>query len=322
MRKLAILLVFALVLASFASAAGGLSMQLKRTNPGIAGEKSATLIFDVVNTDMEHKLQGFIWCMSPDDARVSSSYGGASTGSATQYVSPLFYMDKGPYQSSMTLTLDADSVGDKNAGCYFKYIPYSEKEVVAGSTITEPFTKEAQIDATTGKDVEGFIITFKSFTAAVEAKEATETEEAVEAKAAMVKIDVDGTEKELELGKEDTVKDVKVKVTAADDKGATITVSGSKVVKPTGTTIKLYQKMNGEEVTNVVDMDYREIRLDKTVPFVAKMSDPQCPEGKTECKAGEVVDVGGFKVPIVWIVVAVAVIILLVAYLLGRGSRS
>lgn len=187
-RIFIILFTLSLLVIDITEGAGGLSLQLKRTNPGIAGEKSATLIFELVNTDMEHKLQGFIWCMSPDDARVSSSYG-ASTGSGAQYVSPLFYMDKGPYQSSMTLTIDAGSVGDKNPGCYIKYILFTEK---------------------------------------------------------------------LNLN--------------------------------TNSAIKVYQKISGEEMTSVTDMDYREMRLAKTVPFVAKMSNPQCPEGKTECKANEVIE--------------------------------
>ena len=34
--------------------ADGLSIQLKRTNPGIVGEKSAEIIFDIVNMNNEY----------------------------------------------------------------------------------------------------------------------------------------------------------------------------------------------------------------------------------------------------------------------------
>lgn len=320
MKKLAILLVMA-VLALFLAgtvAAGSLSLQLKRTNPGIAGKKSATLIFDVVNTDMDHKMQGFIWCMSPDDATVSSSYG-AGTGTGAQYVSPLFTMDSGPYQSSMTLTVGADSVGDKNAGCTFKYIPYREK--VAGATeTTEEFAEEVAIDKGMGKDVGGFIVTYKAYTAAVE--DDTETTDVDETAAATVEIDVEGASKVIEVGKEDTVGTLTVEVTSADDTKSNLKVSGTKIVAQAGETIKVYQKMNGAEVTTITDMDYRELRLDKSIPFVADMSDPQCPEGKPHCNASEVVDIGGMKIPVWAIIVGVLVVILLVAYLLGKTSRS
>jgi len=172
--------------------ASGLSTQLKRTNPGVAGEKAATLIFDVVNTDMEHKMQGFIWCQSPDDTTITSTLG-AETGTGAQYVSPLFYMDKGPSQNSMTLTVESDSTGDKSLGCIVKYVPYIEKPGTGGETV------------------------------------------------------------------------------------------------------KLYQKMNGEEVTTVTDMDYREIRLDKTVPFVEGMEEPVCPQ-VTSCTKSEVVEKSEAKI--------------------------
>jgi hypothetical protein len=321
MKKLVVLLAMLMLVAGLASA--DLSIQMKRTNPGIAGEKSATLIFDVVNTDMEHKLEGFIWCQSPDDARVTASYG-AGTGTGAQYVGPLFTMENGPYQKAMTITIEADSPGDKNSGCTFKYIPYIEEAATAGSTITEPFTEDAQLDTTTGKTVGGsYVITFKGYTAAVEAKAATETEPAVEAKPATVKIDVDGVSKDIEVEKEETVKDVKIKVTKADDKGADVTVTGNKVTKVEGTSVKKYQKMDGTYVTVKADKYYRELRLDKTVPFAPKsMSDPQCPEGKTHCTASEVIDVGGMKIPIWAIIVGALLVILLIAYLLGKTSRS
>lgn len=117
----------ALCLSSFAFA--DLSIQEKATNVGIAGEKPATLIFDVVNIDTEHKASGFLLCMSPDNAQVSSSLG-AGSGSGAQYVSPFFELDTAPDQESITLTVEANMPGDKDAGCQIKYIPFKEVDGV------------------------------------------------------------------------------------------------------------------------------------------------------------------------------------------------
>lgn len=124
-----------------------LSVQLKRTNPGIAGVKNAELIFDVVNTDFTHEIEGFLWCQSPDDAVVSSSYG-AGSGSGAQYVSPKFMMDVGPSQEAMTLEVNADNPGDKDAGCSIKYIPFrmTEEGVKEYLTIAEEYA-ETIVDA-------------------------------------------------------------------------------------------------------------------------------------------------------------------------------
>ena len=93
---------------------------------------TSELIFDVVNTDFDHKIEGFLWCRSPDDAVVSSTLG-VGTGAA-QYVSEKFYMDTGPSQKAISLTIEADSAGDKRAGCTIKYAPYKET-VIEGETL-------------------------------------------------------------------------------------------------------------------------------------------------------------------------------------------
>ena len=188
------------VILSTAVYAEGLSLQLKRTNPGIAGQKNAEIIFDVVNTDLTHKIEGFIWCKSPDDAVISSTMG-AGTGSGAQYVSPKFFMDEGPSQKSLSLTIDSDTEGDKRTGCMLKYIPYKETE---------------------------------------------EQIEQIE--------DYNGTE-------------LRKIVTVVDKK---------------------YQKMNAKYVDEPEDTFYRELRLDKTVPFVKGISNPECPEGDTECKVEDI----------------------------------
>src|SRR3990172_7315373 len=103
----------ALMLAILAQnvAADGLSVQLKRTNPGIASVKSAELIFDLVNTDFGYQAEGFLLCRSPDDVTISSALG-AGAGSGAQYISPKFEINKGPSQKYMSLVIDSDVEGD------------------------------------------------------------------------------------------------------------------------------------------------------------------------------------------------------------------
>ena len=241
MRK-ALLVLAVLSLLMLSTATAQLSVQLKRTNPGIAKEKNAELIFDIVNTDITHQVEGFLWCKSPDDAVISSTYG-VGAGSGAQYVSPKFRMDEGPSQEAMTITVDSDSAGDKRTGCYVKYIPFEVNLVtsVVTKTVVDPETQEE-----------------------------TEVEEEVT------------------------------------------------------TEVRQYLKLNGEYVDEVRDQDYREIRLDKTVPFVRQgvSGTPKCPEGQTSCTADEIDlgDLGGVKV--IWVVIAALIVVLLVVYLLGKTSRK
>lgn len=247
-----VLAIVSLLMLSTASAQ--LSVQLKRTNPGIAKEKSAELIFDIVNTDMSHQIEGFLWCKSPDDAVVSSTYG-VGMGSGAQYVSPKFSMDEGPSQESMTLEVSADSPGDKRTGCYVKYIPFKVTTVESVESVEET-TTETTVDEETGETI---------------------TEE--------------------------------------------ITTT---VEKPVSKEVKSYLKMNNEYVPAVEDKDYREIRLDKTVPFAPQgaPADLKCPDGQTSCTADEI-DLGDVgKIP-KWVVLVIAlVVVLLVVYLLGKTSRK
>lgn len=134
-----ILAIVSLLMLSTASAE--LSVQLKRTNPGVPLVKPSELIFDVVNTDMTHEVQGFLLCQSPDDAMISSSYG-VGAGSGAQYVSPIFVMDVAPTQEAMTLTIDADSPGDKRTGCSIKYVMFKMVETEVVDEVTEESTPE------------------------------------------------------------------------------------------------------------------------------------------------------------------------------------
>ena len=109
--------------------AGDLSVQLKRTNPGIAQYKSAELVYDIVNMDTEHKIEGFILCAGQDGITVSS-INGFSSGSGAQYISPKFIMDEGPSQKAVSLVIEANTKGDYNTKCTFKYVPFIETDGV------------------------------------------------------------------------------------------------------------------------------------------------------------------------------------------------
>lgn len=137
LKKLLSMLLLIGMLIGPAFAAGPLSTQFKKMTPGTAGLKSAEIVYDVVNTDMTHKIKGFMWCQTPDETFISSSYG-AATGGA-QYVSPMFEMDKGPTQETIELTLDSAKPGEYNAKCRIKYLPF--KEEVEGDTVKISYLK-------------------------------------------------------------------------------------------------------------------------------------------------------------------------------------
>jgi hypothetical protein len=175
-------LLLLIILAVNMASAEGLSVSLKRTNPGIIDVKSAELIFDVVNTDPYTKIEGFILCQSPDDLLISSTLG-ASQGSGSQYLSPRFIMEEAPSQQSIYLTLESGYPGDYSANCILKYIPFK-----------------------------------------------------------------------------------------------------------TMNNESIYVKMNLDETANPFDSDYRQIRLDKNIPFISvSNSDVYCPPNKAECRVSELV---------------------------------
>ncbi len=316
MKKLLVLALVVVLMSSIALA--DVSVAVKRTNPGVAGKTAAQLIFDVVNTDVTLKLEGFLWCNSPDDVTISSSEG-AGAGKA-QYVSPKFIMDKGPSYKSMILTLESTTAGDKNGACTIKYIPFKEVASKAETTTT-PFTETATVTTMSG-NVKGHNIVLKSFTAAVEATAGTDNATAVAAVPAKAELDIEGTVKTIEVSKFETVNGLKVTLNSATAENAEVLVEGTTTTTTeAGAAVKSYQMMNLEYKTEPEDSDYREIRLGKTVPFVKDMSTPECPEGKTECNAAEVVDVGGMKIPTWAIIVGVLLVVLIIAYLIGKSSR-
>lgn len=315
-------LVMAIMLVGSVSAAG-LSIQLKRTNPGIAGEKSAELIFDVVNTDFNNKIEGFLWCRSPDDSVVSSSIG-VGSGSGAQYVSEKFYMDSGPSQKAISLTIEADSPGDKNTGCTIKYAPYKET-VIEGETKTQDINYGGTIGLTE-TDVSGYKVKMVSFTPEVEGTTDEETNETTESQPAKAKISVNGIPKEVEVGSSATISDLNIELISATEESADVKITGKMTSTSGGSVKKQYIKMNGALVDSLTDDQYREIRLDKTVPFVkaSKNAEVKCPEGKETCKSSEVdISAPGFGgIPIWAYIVGVAVLVLAVAYLIGKTSRK
>jgi len=234
MKKTSIVFALALLMLVQGVVADGLSVQLKRTNPGIANIKSAELIFDVVNMDLGNELEGFLLCKSPDDVSISSTLG-IGSGSGAQYISPKFEMNNGPSQKSISLTIDSEIEGNMRSGCILKYIPFHSETEVAETNDNET-------------------------------NETVRNEE----------------------------------------------------------TLRVYQKMNGESTINPLDKDYRELRVDKNVPFVKTNAgvDVSCPKGQTNCDTDEV----EIKVKKNWFMYGfiglVVMIVLAVIYMLGRGSKS
>lgn len=216
MKQMAVLLILLLVLTSTVLA-NGLSVTLKRTNPGIAEIKPAELIFDVVNTNVDYQVQGFIICQSPDDVTISSSLGFGS-GSGAQYVSPTFEMGKAPSQKAVYFTIDSSVPGDFNSNCVFKYIFFREQ-------------------------------------------------------------------------------------------------NGQ----------KKYLKMNLMEVSSVKDSDYRELRLDKSVPFVKPLSkyvNAYCPTGKNICKSDEVIQISEMIPSRLFMYLTMPLVLILLALLAYLYRRS
>ena len=117
------LMLFMLLVISNLVYANGLSVTLKRTEPGIVSVKPSEIIFDIVNTDIDTRIEGFILCRASDDVSISSTLGLAS-GSGAQYISPKFEMNEGPSQKSVYFLVESNIEGDYNTNCILKYIPF------------------------------------------------------------------------------------------------------------------------------------------------------------------------------------------------------
>ena len=263
-------------------------------------------------------VEGFIWCRSPDDAVISSTLG-VGSGSGAQYISPKFTLDYGPSQQAMSIVLEADTAGDKNTGCTVKYAPY--KEVGSGNKVTkEQISYEGTIGLS-ATDVSGYKVSLISYVPAIEAVEET----AVEAQPAKVQITVNDIPKEIEVDSSAKISDLTVEVVSATEKSADVKITGEKTNSQSGSLAKQYQKMNGQYVSSLTDGQYREIRLDKTVPFVSASanSDVECPEGKTNCKASEVdINAAGWGgIPVWGYILGVLLVLFAIFYLFGKSSK-
>jgi len=280
--------------------ADGLSLQLKRTNPGIIKERPAELIFDIVNTDMTHQIEGFIWCRSPDDVIISSAMG-AGSGTGAQYVSPKFYMDEGPSQKALSLVIESEVIGDMRTGCIIKYAPFSEKEIKE--------TKETQ-----------------------EEKTITEEEIQIEGVSLRLVNQTNSTEKVLLVGEDEIAVEIDKQLEIGDAKATIISVNEGSVVLLVESTIeeeagaeKTYLKMNGKEVSELKDSEYREIRLDKTVPFIdaPKNAEVNCPEGQTHCESDEVDISEKTRNYFLWIIGVLAILLMIfVGYIIGSKPKQ
>ncbi len=127
--KKTLLAAFLLVLLSASGFAETISAQLKSMK--VEGNK-AVLIYDIVNMDTQHYVEGFLLCKTPDDLIVSSSLG-AAAGSGAQYVSSKFTIKPGPAQKSIELYVESTTPGRKYLECMIKYIPFRQEEIVEGN---------------------------------------------------------------------------------------------------------------------------------------------------------------------------------------------
>lgn len=139
-----------ILLLCLSTASAQLSVQHKRTIPGIAKEQSGQLVFDIINSDMSHQIEGILECESPDDAVVGSGYDEGSGGRAQYYPSPKFIMLEGPSLNAIALYVSADSPGDKRVECTIMYLPYKvteeeDQDIKQYLLITEEYIGEEEI---------------------------------------------------------------------------------------------------------------------------------------------------------------------------------
>ena len=125
MNKMILLAVFLVVIPCLL--ASGPSVDIKSYSPGVAGERSAEVVFDVVNMDVENAgLDAFIVCRAPDGVSISSSLGAAS-GTGAQYVSERLTINRAPSQRAIYLSLNANSPGIRPVNCVLRYAPFIEQ---------------------------------------------------------------------------------------------------------------------------------------------------------------------------------------------------
>ncbi|MFH1591466.1 MAG: hypothetical protein ABIC95_06075 [archaeon] len=292
-----------IILMSGVVSAQGISVQMKRTSPGISGNaKPSELIYDVVNLDVGHKLTGFILCRSPDFTTISSSLGVAS-GSGAQYLSSTFELDEGPSQRAISLTFESMTAGDKEANCLLKYVFFKEEEASKFITVTDE-----EIVTRESKNLGGRIFTFEKATNF----ETNETE----------KILIIDNKKYALIGQiEIKLDDIQVVVDSVNEDSVNLKIKKTEEINEIK---RFYRKLNGQYVETIDDSSYSVLRLDKSVPFVnaPKTADVSCPEAQTHCQSDEV-EVSEF-VGVNWYlrvgIGILAVVLILLIFILGRLS--
>ena len=122
-----------------------------------------------------------------------------------------------------------------------------------------------------------------------------------------------------------SISDLTVEILSATEKSSDVKITGEKVIGSSGTVSRQYQKMNGQYTSSLTDGQYREIRLDKTVPFVSASGDAsvKCPDGKSSCKSSEVdiAATGWGGIPVWGYLLGILLVILAIFYLFGKTSK-
>ncbi|MBS3163981.1 hypothetical protein J4439_00965 [Candidatus Woesearchaeota archaeon] len=98
---------------------------VKRIADGVVSGPDAEIVFDIVNEDPNHKMEGFLACEIPSDVVVTTTRG-ASSGEQARYISEVFILDYAPMRRSMALSLSARTKGVRVVTCSLKYVLLSE----------------------------------------------------------------------------------------------------------------------------------------------------------------------------------------------------
>ena len=128
-------------------------------------------------------------------------------------------------------------------------------------------------------------------------------------------------DKEYDVAEGDLIKFKGLEISVEEIKES-IEVEISEKTESTGSE-KLFLTMNGRYAEQLKDSQYREIRLDKTLPFVEapKNAEIRCPEDQTYCKSDEV-EVSKTKNWLYGIIAGLAVVFVILVYMLGKGSKG
>lgn len=97
----------------------------KRVTAGTINVQDGEIVFEIINEDPNHKLEGYLSCDIPSDVIVTGSMG-AATGEQAQYIGQTFTVDPAPARESMSLRLSSQNEGSKNVRCSINYVLFKE----------------------------------------------------------------------------------------------------------------------------------------------------------------------------------------------------